>query len=243
MQYHARNPCLKSIVFPAMVFLAMALPTLCGAAPKAQRAYADALAATSDSERGAELYAHCVSCHGSDGTGTLDGSIPRLAGQHYRVLIRQLIDFRYGKRWDFRMEEVASDRHALVGAQDIADVAAHLAGLTQSAANGMGDGTQLARGATVYGGHCQSCHGIHGEGDAARAIPKIGGQHAGYLMRQIYDSVDGRRIPLATTHRKRFLALDFEDVRGLCDFIARAGWQDLPPPAPRNPPPYDTSDR
>lgn len=216
-----------------IALVALMWPALCAAASKAQREYTDALAATSDAEQGATLYENCVSCHGAGGVGTLDGSIPRIAGQHYRVLIRQLIDFRHGKRWDFRMEEVASDRHALVGAQDIADVAAYVAGLTQDAPSGLGDGTQLARAATAYGGHCQSCHGIHGEGDAARAIPKIGGQHAGYLMRQIYDSVDGRRTPLAATHRRRFLALDFEDVRGLCDFIARAGWQDLPPPAPR----------
>ncbi len=229
-----------------LMYLALLWPALGAAASKAQSEYVNTLAATSDAERGAELYAGCVACHGSDGVGALNGSIPRIAGQHYRVLIRQLIDFRYHKRWDFRMEEVASNRHVLAGAQEIADVAAYLAGLTLKAPSGVGDGLELAHAATVYGGHCQSCHGIHGEGDAARAIPKIGGQHAGYLMRQVYDSVDGRRTPLAATHRRRFLALDFNDVRGLSDFIARAGWQDLPPPgpAPPNPtPPYDTPDR
>lgn len=208
------------------LLLALFAPTVGLSASKARSEYAAVLAAQSDDARGAELYANCVSCHELDGMGRKDGSTPRLAGQHYRVLVRQLIDFRYSKRWDVRMEEVASERHALAEAQDIADVAAYLSGLTVGGEPGVGDGTLLARGATIYGGRCQSCHGIHGEGDAARAVPRIGGQHAGYLMRQIYDAVDGRRTPLATTHRQRFSRLDFQDVRGLSDFLARAGWSE-----------------
>ena len=38
-------------------------------------------------------------------------STPRIAGQHYSVLLKQLVDFRHGKRWDFRMEERADQHH------------------------------------------------------------------------------------------------------------------------------------
>ena len=226
------------------ILIGLALtPVLCAAAPKAQREYFDTLAATPVAEHGAELFRNCVSCHGTAGLGRLDGTVPRIAGQHYRVLVRQLIDFRHGKRWDYRMEEVASERHALVTAQDIADVAAYVANMRVQAESAVGDGTQLERASGIYASGCQSCHGSQGEGDEAGAIPRIGAQHVGYLTRQIHDAADGRRTPLAETHRRRFLALDYEDLSGLCDFIARAGWQDQPLPVPRHPPPYDAPTR
>ena len=231
--------CTMHTIRKLLLGLALLAPVLGAAASKAQREYFDSLAAKPDTERGAELFRNCVSCHGTGGLGRLDGTVPRIAGQYYRVLVRQLIDFRHGKRWDYRMEEVASDRHALVKPQDIADVAAYVAGLQEDAVSGLGDGTQLERAAAIYASNCQSCHGSHGEGDEAGAIPRIGGQHVGYLARQIYDSVDGRRIPLAETHRQRVLALEYQDISGLCDFIARAGWQPQSAPAPRHPPPYD----
>jgi len=40
---------------------------------------------------GLELYTHiCASCHGADGRGEQDNSVPRLAGQHYPYLRRQI---------------------------------------------------------------------------------------------------------------------------------------------------------
>jgi cytochrome c553 len=64
-----------------------------------------------------------------------------------------------------------------------------------------------------------------GEGDDAKEIPRISAQHAGYLARQIYDAVDNRRPMLARSHGKRFAPLDFQDVLGLSDYLARIGWQ------------------
>ena len=40
---------------------------------------------------GLEVYTHiCASCHGTDGRGEQDSSVPRLAGQHYPYLRRQI---------------------------------------------------------------------------------------------------------------------------------------------------------
>jgi cytochrome c553 len=225
--------CAMYTFWKTLVCCALLAPACAVSASKAQREYSAALALQADVDHGAELFLNCISCHGSGGLGRLDGTVPRIAGQHYRVLVRQIVDFRHGKRWDYRMEEVASNQHALVEPQDIADVAAYVAGLEEDTESAVGDGTQLQAAAAVYRSQCQSCHGIRGEGDPARMIPKIGGQHFGYLVRQIHDAVDGRRTPLAETHRRRFRALDYEDINGLCDFIARAGWWIEPPPAPQ----------
>jgi cytochrome c553 len=52
-----------------------------------------------DLERGEKLYAEqCSRCHGVDGEGLADAFYPRLAGQHYRYLVRQIIDIAGGRR-------------------------------------------------------------------------------------------------------------------------------------------------
>jgi cytochrome c553 len=42
-------------------------------------------------------------------------------------------------------------------------------------------------------GVCQACHGAHGEGMAAAHVPRIAGQSAGYLKKQLDNCADGTR--------------------------------------------------
>jgi cytochrome c553 len=206
------------------------------AAGSARRELADALKATPDLVRGERLFAQCTSCHGADGGGEASGSTPRIAGQHSRVLAKQLVDFRYGKRWDFRMEGMA-DRHHLVGPQDIADVSAYVGQLRQPAKRGIGSGEFAQEGSRIFARQCQSCHGAEAQGDAADGVPRLAGQHYGYLMRQMYDAVDGRRPALPTLHSQRIAPLDFEEVRAVSDFLARIGWDPSDAAAGRSEPP------
>jgi cytochrome c553 len=203
-------------------YLALLLPLVAMAAGNARRELADAVKATPNLAHGEQLFAQCMSCHGADGGGEVNGSTPRIAGQHYRVLIKQLVDFRYGTRWDFRMEGMA-DRHHLVGAQDIADVAAYVSKLERPGKRGIGSGEFAADGARIYAGECRSCHGAEAEGSET-GVPHLAGQHYAYLMRQMYDAVDGRRPALSRLHSKRIATLDFEQVRAVADFLARIGW-------------------
>jgi cytochrome c553 len=187
-------------------------------------------AATPDLEHGAQLFSQCTSCHGANGAGVESGETPRIAGQHHSVLIKQVVDFRHGKRWDFRMEERAKD-HALKTPQDIADVAAFVAQLDGGNQRGTGDGIHADDGARIFGARCASCHGPSGMGDASRAIPRLAGQHYGYLVRQMYDAVDGRRPTLQLVHPRRIEPLDFEQVRAVADYLSRIEWV-APEPAP-----------
>jgi cytochrome c553 len=198
----------------------LAVPLAAIAADAARQDLARVIASKPVESHGEELFQACAACHGSDGSGRTDGSVPRIAGQHYRVLARQIVDFRHGARWDMRMEGVATSHEVMPELQDIADVAWFVSLMKRDGAAGVRDGQYLQRGADIYAASCRSCHGTGGEGDGAKQVPRLAGQHASYLSRQIYDAVDGRRPPLAT-HRKRFAALDFEEVQGLTDYLAR----------------------
>ena len=148
-----------------------------------------------------------------------------------RVIAKQIVDFRYGKRWDFRMEGMA-DRHHITGVQDIADVAAYVSKLSQPGKRGIGSGEFVAEGSRIYAKQCQSCHGKGAEGNAGRGVPRLAGQHYSYLVRQMFDAVDGRRPALPALHSQRIEPLDYEQVRAVADFLARIGWQESEPTTP-----------
>lgn len=206
-----------------ILWMVALLPVVAAAGGSAKSEFNAALQAKPDAEHGARLFAQCIACHGEDGNGKADGSVPRIAGQHFRVLTKQLVDFRNGKRWDFRMEDMA-DKHHLAGPQDIADVASHVSVLMRLASRGVGSGEFAEEGGRIYAEKCQSCHGPDAKGDAAHGIPRLAGQHYGYLMRQMYDAVDGRRPALPKLHSKKIAPLDFEQVRAVSDYLARIGW-------------------
>ena len=198
---------------------ALLLPLIACAATPARRELQAAMQAIPDVEHGSELFAQCASCHGPAGGGVRDGSIPRIAGQHAHVLIKQLVDFRYGKRWDVRMEQRAGTH--LGAAQDIADVSSYLSMQPRLNDSGTGSGDQLVKGAGLYAAYCASCHGAGAEGDGEGAVPMLAGQHYGYLVRQMYDAVDGRRPSLNQLHARRIEPLDVEQVRAVADFLSR----------------------
>jgi cytochrome c553 len=74
-------------------------------------------------EHGADLYSHlCVACHGPAGLGDNQQAIPRLAGQHYEYLLRQMYDAVDRRRPNFSREHVnlfkRFERADLVGVAD-----------------------------------------------------------------------------------------------------------------------------
>jgi cytochrome c553 len=54
-------------------------------------------------------------------------------------------------------------------------------------------GTASARPRTVNAAPCEACHGAQGEGAPAAAIPRLAGQSAEYLEKQLRDYADGSR--------------------------------------------------
>lgn len=210
---------LMSANIPILVALA-ALSAPAWTASVAEQQLTAALSAKPDLTHGASLFRACVTCHNSDGSGEFNGDVPVIAGQYRSVLLHQLVDFHYGKRWDVRMEAIAKS-HYLSGAQDLADVAAYVSALPRitDPGRGDGDGQRLAHGMQVYQSECASCHGQSGQGDARKAVPWLAGQHYEYLLREMYYIFDNRR-PNLTSHRHLLDRFTRPDYQGVADYLS-----------------------
>lgn len=215
----ATQAALECVVLATSLFVAHAW----AAVSSASRDFSAALRAQPDVNRGATLFRDCAACHGAGGMGSEEGNVPRIAGQHASVVIRQLVDYRYEQRWDIRMEHFAG-RHILGTPQDIADVAAYAAQLVGVGPRNVGDGELTEHGSRAYADQCAHCHGSSGEGNAKDVVPILAGQHYEYLLRQMYDAVDGRRPNFSRSHVRLLARLEQDDLVGIADFLSRLDW-------------------
>lgn len=88
-----------------------------------------------DPARGAQLAEACAACHGQDGV-SVESDVPNLAAQKDEYIASQLEAFREGERPSPFMEAIA----ASLTDQDIADLAAHFAGLPGAGPGAAGEG-------------------------------------------------------------------------------------------------------
>lgn len=200
----------------------LAAPRLTLAAGVSEQEYEAVLRANADSVQGEALFLTCAACHGNEGGGAVDGSVPALAGQHFRVLASELVDYRHDRRWDLRMQHF-SDEHHLKDAQDIANVASYISGLPARPAPIVTDGEFVQHGAQVYARLCVSCHGAMGQGDDRQRTPRLAGQHYEYLLRQMHDAVEGRRPNFPREHIRLLERFERADYVGLADYLTRLG--------------------
>ena len=173
-----------------------------------------------DPARGAGIFERCRVCHAPGAKALPSGWAPAIAGQHVRVLEKELIDYRHALRWDERMERIAGP-HMLGSPQDIADVASYAASLPFERADSVGEGSNLAAGRRHYQRSCERCHGARGEGSNLRGVPRLAGQRYDYLLRQLHDVVDGRRPNLEANHVRLLRPLERGDLEGLADYASR----------------------
>jgi cytochrome c553 len=190
------------------------------AASLIQDGFAAALRATPDLTEGEKLFLRCAACHATDGGGSDGGDVPAIAGQYRGVLLRELVDFRHGRRWDVRMERIA-DTHFLPRSQDLANVAAFASSLQVRKTTDHGDGTMLDHGATLYAGQCASCHGALAAGSDTGRVPRLAAQSYQYLLREMYYTVDNRRPNLAGLHVAVFKRFSRDDFVGIADYLSR----------------------
>ena len=150
--------------------------------------------AAGDAAKGKELSTTCAACHGGDGN-SFNPEWPKLAGQHAAYIVKQLEEFKNGKRKNVTMAPMA----APLSSQDMQDLAAFYAG--QRTAPGSANEAMVAQGEAIYKGGipskgvaaCAACHGPSGAGNPAANFPQLSGQHAKYTVLQLQEFAEGKR--------------------------------------------------
>lgn len=178
-------------------------------------------ASAADLAKGQESYQGvCIACHGEAGKSVLPDN-PVLAQQHPEYMVKQLIEFKNGKRADPIMQGMA----AMLSDEDMVNVSAWLA--QQKADPGAAtDKDLVALGERIYRGGiqdrniaaCASCHSPNGAGIPAQ-YPRLSGQHAQYVVKQLSIFRDGTR---ANNQQMMDVAakLNDKEIKALAEYIA-----------------------
>ena len=195
-------------------------PTQMELAANARKEYEKALTLTPDVANGLQIYRECAACHEPEGWGRATGSVPQIAGQHRKVLIKQLADFRGETREAVLMAPYASVEY-IGGTQAVADVTEYISTLEMSVDNGKGPGEDLALGEQVFKDRCVKCHGENGEGSNDDLVPRIQAQHYKYMMRQLKWLRSGTRQNAGDEMTSHALALEQNEISAVLDYASR----------------------
>jgi len=138
----------------------------------------------------------CSKCHGVTGNGiSISPLFPILAAQQETYIEQQLKKLRQRDRSDPHARAFMWGISRGLTDEQIEGVAQYFS--TQSAAPSPPqlDAALAQKGKDIYENplqlesgavNCANCHGLHGEGKSKQAIPRLAGQHPGYLNLQVH---------------------------------------------------------
>ena len=188
---HLTHPTPMKLLTTVLLSASLAVSVFSASATEAPPAVAKP-----DLVKGAATYAAvCVACHAVDGNSAIPVN-PKLAQQHPEYLVKQLNEFKSGKR----ANAVMSGFSAMLSPDDMKNVAYWLA--SQKAKPGFAKEKELVTlGERIYRGGiadrqvpaCAGCHSPNGAGIPAQ-YPRLGGQHADYTQAQLTGFRDGVRL-------------------------------------------------
>lgn len=180
-----------------------------------------AKAAKPDVAKGEASYAAvCAACHGADGNSSLPAN-PKLAQQHPDYIVKQLSEFKSGKRANGIMSGMA----APLSEADMKNIAAYVG--SKQAKNGFAkDKDLVVLGERIFRGGiadrqipaCAGCHAPNGAGIPAQ-YPRLSGQHADYTTAQLTAFRDGVRknsVQMTQVAAK----LNDREIKAVSDYIA-----------------------
>ncbi|MDD0839160.1 c-type cytochrome [Curvibacter sp. HBC61] len=173
-----------------------------------------------DLVKGEASYASCAACHGADGNAG-SPAYPKLAQQHPEYLVKQLQEFKSGKRANAVMSGMAAG----LSDEDMKNISYWLASKKQKAGFAK-DKELVALGERIYRGGiadrqiaaCAGCHSPNGSGIPSQ-YPRLGGQHADYTAAQLTAFRDGvRKNSLQMTGVAA--KLNDREIKAVADYIA-----------------------
>ena len=161
-----------------------------------------------------------MACHAADGNSTTPAN-PKLAQQHPEYLVKQLQEFKSGKRASPIMQGFASQ----LSDSDMKNIAYWIA--AQKSKPGFAKDKELvALGERIYRGGvaerqvaaCAGCHSPNGAGVPSQ-FPRISGQHADYTAAQLVAFREGARknsLMMSQVAAK----LNDREIKAVADYIA-----------------------
>ena len=203
---------LTAAILAAPVFSAYAAGETPAAPPKA---------AKPDLVKGEASYtAVCAACHGADGNSAIAAN-PKLSQQHPEYLVKQLQEYKSGKRDNAIMKGFAS----ALSDDDMKNIAYWVA--SKAAKPGFAKEKELVSlGERIYRGGiadrqiaaCAGCHSPNGAGIPAQ-YPRLSGQHADYTVAQLNMFRDGSRAN-STQMTQVAAKLNDKEIKAVADYIA-----------------------
>ena len=162
----------------------------------------------------------CAACHGPDGNSATP-TFPKLAQQHPEYLLKQLQEFKAGKRANPVMLGFAT----ALSDEDMRNVSAFLAA-KKSKPGAAKDRELVTLGERIFRGGvpdrqiaaCAGCHSPNGAGLPSQ-YPRLSGQHADYTVAQLKAFRDESRKnsqPMAQVAAK----LNDREINAVADYIA-----------------------
>ncbi len=198
----------------------LALAVSAVASHGAETAAGTAVIAPEPAKGAAISTAVCAACHTNDGSRGSTAN-PIIQGQHPDYLVKQLTEFKGGKRDNAIMRAMA----APLSEVDMKNVAAFYAG--KQPKPGFAKNKELVSvGAKIYRGGiadrsvpaCSGCHGPSGAGIPAQ-YPRLAGQHADYVEAQLVAFRGGgrRNNPAMAAIAAK---LNDREIKAVADYVA-----------------------
>ena len=168
----------------------------------------------------ASFTAVCASCHGADGNSGTPVN-PKLSQQHPEYLVKQLQEFKSGKRKNAVMAVFAT----ALSEDDMKNIA-YWAASKKSKPGFAKDKELVSLGERIYRGGiadrqvaaCAGCHSPTGAGIPAQ-YPRLAGQHAEYTATQLTSFRDGIRKNSLQMNQVA-AKLNDREIRALADYVA-----------------------
>lgn len=173
-----------------------------------------------DAAKGQQLAAPCLACHTADGTRGTPAN-PILQAQHPEYLVKQLTEFKSGKRKNAVMAGMVAN----LSEEDMKHLAAFYA--SKTAKPGFAKvketvvlGEQIYRGgiASKAVPACAGCHSPNGAGIPAQ-YPRVGSQHGDYTEAQLLAFRSGLR---GNSAQMSAIAAKMNDreIKAVADYMA-----------------------
>ncbi len=162
----------------------------------------------------------CAGCHGADGNSVAP-NFPNLAGQQKKYLLREMTDYRDGKRGS----EIMGPLMTGLSDTDLAALAAWYAKQKAAPAT-TGDPALMKLGKSLYlkGNSktdvpsCDGCHEENGAGDGK--FPRVAGQRVDYLLDQFRLYAAGKRTNGTRVMQTVAERMSEEEARAVAEYMA-----------------------